>query len=70
MSSVTAQLAANRRRLRAHGGIRVRSIADLRHTPSGHGKGKWHSMRTFWAWRIARKKARKVSQASRARNRQ
>ncbi len=39
------------------------------HKPSGHGKGKWHDIDSLWSYKLARRKARKVAAASRARNR-
>lgn len=41
----------------------------LAHVVSGHGKGTWHSNETLWAYKLRRRKARKVASASRARNR-
>lgn len=36
---------------------------------NGHGQGKWHSRAALWQYKLARRKARKVSTASRMRNR-
>lgn len=50
-------------------GKRLRSIADLRHKPSGWGKGKWQSMSTFWAYKMKSRRLRKIAAESRRRNR-
>lgn len=41
----------------------------LRHYPSGHGKGRWHSFNTLWASKLKDRRKRQVSAASRAANR-
>lgn len=45
--------------------IRMKMI----HGVSGHGKGKWQSRETLWAYKVARRAANKRASASRARNR-
>lgn len=37
------------------------------HVPSGFGKGKWETKASLWRYKLARRKARKVASASRAR---
>lgn len=42
---------------------------EMLHRPSGYGHGKWENKAALWAYKLARRKARKVASASRARNR-
>jgi hypothetical protein len=49
--------------------VKRREPGELLHKPSGHGKGKWHSVRTLRAYKAASKVARQVAAASRAINR-
>jgi hypothetical protein len=46
-----------------------RERGELLHLPSGHGKGKWHSVRTLRAYKAASKSRRQVASAARAANR-
>lgn len=41
----------------------------LLHDVSGHGKGKWHSRRTLWTYKLRRKAANQRASAARRRNR-
>lgn len=47
----------------------TRTRGELLHRPSGHGKGKWQSVRTLRAYKVASKLRRQVSSAARAVNR-
>lgn len=44
---------------------------EMPHVPSGRSTahGKWQSPESLWKYKLARRKARKVASASRARNR-
>lgn len=35
---------------------------------NGHGKGKWHSLRSLWNYKLKRRRLYKISAASRKRN--
>lgn len=49
--------------------VRVRSIAQLGHKPSGRGKGKWHNRATLWCYVCHRRVRNHLARASRRRNR-
>lgn len=48
---------------------RLRRRSQLRHKPSGRGDGKWHNLRTFWAYKLHTRRRRNIAEASRRRNR-
>ena len=48
---------------------RLRSKRDLLKRTNGHGKGKWHGVRTLWAYKQLTKRRRKIAEASRRQNR-
>lgn len=48
---------------------RLRSKKALAHKPSGHGKGKWHSRTSLWAYKRLSRQKRLIANASRRRNR-
>lgn len=47
---------------------RLRSKSALAHKPSGHGKGKWHSRTTLWAYKRKSRRLRQIAAASRRAN--
>jgi hypothetical protein len=48
---------------------RLRDRALMRHKVSFRGKGKWHSLRSLWNYKMRSRKARNVAEESRKRNR-
>lgn len=44
-------------------------IGKLLHVPSGHGKGKWQTLKGLIRYKLARRKQRLVAKASRRFNR-
>lgn len=54
-------------RARVYG--RLRRTSQLIHRTSIFGKGRWHSVRTFWASKFAGRRRRHIAEASRRRNR-
>ncbi len=48
---------------------RLRSRWQMNHKPNGHGKGKWHSRTSLWAYKRQSRRARLTAAASRRRNR-
>lgn len=48
---------------------RLRSKYQMAHKPSGHGKGKWHSRTSLWAYKRHARRRRLMADASRRRNR-
>lgn len=49
--------------------VRGQRIGKLLHQPSGHGSGKWQSLRGLIRDKLARRKRNLVASASRRRNR-
>lgn len=49
---------------------RIRKIVKLAHTPSGHGKGKWHTRRSLIRYKLQRRKLHRIARASRRVNRE
>lgn len=48
---------------------RLRSRYQMAHKPSGHGKGKWHSRTSLWAYKRLSRRKRLIAAASRRANR-
>lgn len=48
---------------------RLKSRKQLLHKPSGHGKGKWHSRTSLWAYKRLTRRKNQIASASRQRNR-
>ncbi len=48
---------------------RLRDKKKLAHRPSGHGKGKWQSRTTLWAYKRLSRRKRIIAADSRRENR-
>ncbi len=44
---------------------RLRSKKAMAHKPSGHGKGKWHSRTSLWAYKRLSRRKRQIAARSR-----
>jgi hypothetical protein len=47
---------------------RLRSKSQLRHFPSGYGKGRWQDLDTFWRSKMKGRRLRNIAEESRKRN--